>query len=199
MHLPSFISTAQSSGWIWDIGLPTRRGVGHVYSSSHISDDAAEQELRGYLGPRGRDLAVRKLAIRAGHRCRHNEHYWLARPWAALGVAAHGWEPDGTRTVNLRDVDAYLSAVDGCASRESPHPEVLATELIGTGIRHVDGLDRALLRARTGLDVAPDGPAAAALQPDPGRLRLRAEAFPLADAVAARLSASLQPAPSPPS
>jgi tryptophan halogenase len=35
------ISTAQSSGWIWDIGLPTRRGVGHVYSSSHISDAAA--------------------------------------------------------------------------------------------------------------------------------------------------------------
>jgi tryptophan halogenase len=26
------ISTAQSAGWIWDIGLPTRRGIGHVYS-----------------------------------------------------------------------------------------------------------------------------------------------------------------------
>ena len=32
--------TAQSSGWIWDIGLPTRRGIGHVYSSAHTSDDA---------------------------------------------------------------------------------------------------------------------------------------------------------------
>ena len=23
-------STAQRAGWIWDIGLPTRRGIGHV-------------------------------------------------------------------------------------------------------------------------------------------------------------------------
>ncbi len=36
------ISTAQSNGWIWDIGLPTRRGIGHVYSSAHTSDEAAE-------------------------------------------------------------------------------------------------------------------------------------------------------------
>ncbi|MBL8265283.1 tryptophan 7-halogenase, partial [Steroidobacter sp.] len=43
------LSTAQSSGWIWDIGLPTRRGIGHVYSSSHTSDDAAERELRAYI------------------------------------------------------------------------------------------------------------------------------------------------------
>src|SRR3982751_6585409 len=45
------ISTAQSAGWIWDIGLPTRRGTGHVFSSRHISDEQAEQELRAYLGP----------------------------------------------------------------------------------------------------------------------------------------------------
>ncbi|MEI8641168.1 tryptophan 7-halogenase [Pseudoalteromonas sp. Hal099] len=27
------IATAQNAGWIWDIGLTHRRGVGHVYSS----------------------------------------------------------------------------------------------------------------------------------------------------------------------
>jgi tryptophan halogenase len=32
-------STAQPNGWIWDIGLPTRRGIGHVYSSAHSSDE----------------------------------------------------------------------------------------------------------------------------------------------------------------
>src|SRR6185437_11467633 len=45
------VSTAQSAGWTWDIGLPSRRGVGYVYSSRHISDDAAEDELRRYIGP----------------------------------------------------------------------------------------------------------------------------------------------------
>jgi hypothetical protein len=42
-------STAQSAGWIWDIGLPTRRGIGHVYASAYISDDQAEAELRAYI------------------------------------------------------------------------------------------------------------------------------------------------------
>ena len=28
---------------------------------------------------------------RAGHRSRHNEHYWRARPWAGLGASAHAW------------------------------------------------------------------------------------------------------------
>ena len=56
----------RSAGWIWDIGLPTRRGIGHVYSSRHISDDEAERELRAYLGPAGSDLPVRKIPIRCG-------------------------------------------------------------------------------------------------------------------------------------
>lgn len=53
------ISTAQRNGWIWDIGLPSRRGVGHVYSSSHATDEAAEADLHRYVlatGGRGQDL-----------------------------------------------------------------------------------------------------------------------------------------------
>jgi len=45
------ISTAQSAGWIWDIGLRERRGIGHVFSSDHISADQAERQLRDYIGP----------------------------------------------------------------------------------------------------------------------------------------------------
>ncbi len=42
-------STAQSSGWVWDIALPTRRGIGHVFSSQHVSIGKAEDELQRYL------------------------------------------------------------------------------------------------------------------------------------------------------
>ncbi len=46
------ISTAQSAGWIWDIGLPTRRGTGYVYSSRHSSEEEARETLLRYIGPR---------------------------------------------------------------------------------------------------------------------------------------------------
>src|SRR4029079_9040129 len=62
------ISTAQSSGWIWDIALPTRRVVGHVYSSRHISDDDAERELRAYIGPAARGAPARQIPIQRAHR-----------------------------------------------------------------------------------------------------------------------------------
>lgn len=86
-------STAQSCGWIWDIALPTRRGIGHVYSSAHISDTAAEQQLRQYLtkdfGADAADSAeFRKLSIAPGHRavCWKNN-------CIAIGMAAGFIEP----------------------------------------------------------------------------------------------------------
>ncbi|MFM9829789.1 MAG: tryptophan halogenase family protein [Sphingomonas sp.] len=82
------ISTAQSAGWIWDIGLWTRRGVGHVYSSSHISHDEAEAELRAYIGPQADGLAARRISIRAGHR----ETFW-SHNCVAVGLSAGFLEP----------------------------------------------------------------------------------------------------------
>lgn len=86
-------STAQSCGWIWDIALPTRRGIGHVYSSAHLSDRAAEQQLRDYLsadfGAAAADRAeLRKLTIAPGHRalCWKNN-------CIAIGMAAGFIEP----------------------------------------------------------------------------------------------------------
>jgi tryptophan halogenase len=70
------IATAQSAGWIWDIGLPTRRGIGYVFSKRHISEEKAERELRAYLGPAGKKLPVRKIGFRSGHR----ELFWKPRP-----------------------------------------------------------------------------------------------------------------------
>lgn len=107
------ISTAQSAGWIWDIGLPTRRGVGHVFSSSHISADAAEQELRAYLGPTGRDLPVRQISIRSGHR----EQFWV-RNCVAVGLAAGFLEPLEASAIVLIELSAKMIAEQLPACRE---------------------------------------------------------------------------------
>jgi tryptophan 7-halogenase len=106
-------ATAQSAGWIWDIGLQNRRGIGHVYSSRHISDDEAERELRAYVGPAGKDLPVRKIPIRAGHR----ETFWK-RNCVAVGLAAGFLEPLEASAIVLVELSAKIIAEQMPVCRE---------------------------------------------------------------------------------
>ena len=87
------IGTAHASGWLWDIALPTRRGVGCVYSSSHMGDDEASAALEDYLRRTAPnvaldDIAVRKLSFRSGHRT----EFWH-RNCVAIGLSAGFLEP----------------------------------------------------------------------------------------------------------
>ena len=107
------ISTAQSAGWIWDIGLPTRRGVGHVFSSNHISAETAERELRAYIGDEAGTLPIRKLPIRAGHR----ETFWK-RNCVAVGLAAGFLEPLEASAIVLIELSAKMIADQIPACRE---------------------------------------------------------------------------------
>src|SRR6185295_13875953 len=106
-------STAQSAGWIWDIGLPTRRGIGYVYSSRHSSDSDAERELRGYVGPAGEKLPVRKIGIRSGHR----ETFWV-RNCVAVGLSAGFLEPLEASAIVLIEMSAKLIAEQMPTCRE---------------------------------------------------------------------------------
>ena len=86
-------STAHDAGWIWDVGLPTRRGVGCVYGSAHMSDDGAAQVLYDYLARTAPNvdrtaLTPRLLSFRPGHRAR----FW-ERNCLAIGQAAGFLEP----------------------------------------------------------------------------------------------------------
>jgi tryptophan halogenase len=107
------ISTAQKAGWTWDIGLPTRRGVGYVYSSRHTGEDAAHAELAAYVGPRIKDLKVRKIPIRAGHR----EIYWKNN-CVAVGLAAGFLEPLESSAIVLVELSAKLIAEQMPVCRE---------------------------------------------------------------------------------
>tara|TARA_B100000378_G_scaffold150649_1_gene121619 strand:- start:229 stop:1029 length:801 start_codon:yes stop_codon:yes gene_type:complete len=107
------ISTAQSAGWIWDIGIQTRRGVGHVFSSSHISDEQAERELRAYVGPASDGLNVRKIKIRSGHR----ETFWKGN-CVAVGLAAGFLEPLEASAIVLIELSAKIIAEQMPACRE---------------------------------------------------------------------------------
>ncbi|WP_368045286.1 tryptophan halogenase family protein [Gilvimarinus algae] len=87
------VGTAHSSGWSWDIGLSSRRGVGYVYSSAHIDDDSAHAELVAHLSRSVdasviKDLSFRSLTIEAGHR----DRFWVNN-CVAVGMSAGFIEP----------------------------------------------------------------------------------------------------------
>jgi tryptophan halogenase len=108
------ISTAQEAGWIWDIGLPTRRGVGYVYSSRHSSEEAARETLGRYIGaPQYANLPVRKIAIRSGHR----EIFWK-KNCIAVGLAGGFLEPLESSAIVLVEISAKLIAETMPANRE---------------------------------------------------------------------------------
>ena len=85
------IATAWAKGWIWDIGLPTRRGVGCVYSRAHANDDEAQAALQAYLdatgAPRERP-APRSIRYDPGYR----EQFWV-RNCVAIGLSSGFIEP----------------------------------------------------------------------------------------------------------
>lgn len=112
------LSTAQSAGWIWNIGLPTRRGVGHVYSSKFISDEQAERELRTYLEPiaglrEAEELSVRKIAINPGYR----SEFWH-RNCVAVGLSAGFVEPLEASALVLVEYSAKMIAEQMPANRD---------------------------------------------------------------------------------
>lgn len=87
------VGTAHIAGWLWDIALPTRRGIGCVYASRFMDDAEAHDVLTGYVrtnlpGVDTAQLQPRKLAFRNGYRSR----FWN-RNCLAIGLSAGFIEP----------------------------------------------------------------------------------------------------------
>jgi len=99
------IATAQNAGWIWDIGLTHRRGVGHVYSRDFISDDEAEANLRKYLAAAADGLSARQIRFSSGHR----KKFWK-KNCVAVGLSAGFVEPLEATAIMLVEISARFIA-----------------------------------------------------------------------------------------
>jgi oxygen-independent coproporphyrinogen-3 oxidase len=93
---------------------------------------------------------------RPGARCRHNETYWLCRPWEGFGPGAARF--DGcTRTTNHRSPTTWmrrvLAGADAAAERETLTPLDAARERVVLGLRRRDGIDRAAFRLASGVSL----------------------------------------------
>jgi len=85
---PCTTATAMSSGWIWNIPLYGRVGTGYVYSSSFISKDEAEAELRRHLGPAADGCPANHIRMRIGR----SRNSWV-KNCVAIGLASGFVEP----------------------------------------------------------------------------------------------------------
>lgn len=110
------ISTAQDAGWIWDIGLTTRRGVGYAYSSRYASEADAEATLRRYIeattGESSQAVEPRKIAFTPGHR----QKFWH-RNCVAVGLSAGFLEPLEASALVLIELSARMISEELPANR----------------------------------------------------------------------------------
>jgi tryptophan halogenase len=101
-------STAKAAGWVWDIGLQTRRGVGYVYSSNHIDEAEADLTLRDYIktvseGTNVDELSIRSLSFEPAYR----EQFWVNN-CVAVGLSAGFVEPLEASALALVEQSANL-------------------------------------------------------------------------------------------
>ncbi len=91
-----------------------------------------------------------------GHRCRHNEVYWVGDSYFAAGPAAARYV-DGRREINHRSTTTYirrvLSGQSPVAESESLAPEDRAREQLVFQLRMLAGVARGPFAARTGFDI----------------------------------------------
>ncbi len=116
--LPPYTSaTALSSGWSWDIPLYSRRGTGYVYSRDFLEPEAAEAELRAFLGDVAIGEDARHLRFQVGRRRRT----WV-KNCIALGLSSLFLEPLESTSIflveyALASLITHFPDVDISASR----------------------------------------------------------------------------------
>jgi oxygen-independent coproporphyrinogen-3 oxidase len=90
---------------------------------------------------------------RSGHRCRHNENYWLGGPFFAAGPGAARFL-GGRRETNHRSTTTYIRRVlagqSPVAESEALPPEDAARERLVFALRRLEGIDTREFASATG-------------------------------------------------
>ncbi|MCV2361690.1 tryptophan 7-halogenase [Paucibacter sp. TC2R-5] len=102
---PYTLAKAHQAGWLWDIPLTNRRGVGFVYASAHMTQEQALKGLAAHLGMDAERLSPRRIPMKIGYR----EKFWCKNV-VALGLAQGFVEPLEATSIFVTDLAADLFA-----------------------------------------------------------------------------------------
>jgi oxygen-independent coproporphyrinogen-3 oxidase len=207
-----------------DARLAVRHGAPHVSAYSLTYEDATPFGARRAGGsitlvPEDDELAMfdgvgetleqaglRRYEVsnfaRPGHESKHNQSYWLRRPYLGLGAGAHslatadGMSARRWNAPSPRDyIDAIQAGVTPETGTEIITPYALYLEVLMMGLRMTDGTDWEDLRAAAEAAGEDDlerrvevERELGTLENAGGRLRLTASGLRVADSVIRRLS-----------
>lgn len=134
------------------IALGRRAAIGEDALAA-LADAAADRlEAKGF-----EQYEISNFA-RPGHRSRHNLKYWTDEEYLGFGPSAHSYVLGRRWSIPGR-LDAYISGRGAGLGRieEDPSRTHRASEALIAGLRLLDGVDLAALRARYGADFSGPG------------------------------------------
>jgi oxygen-independent coproporphyrinogen-3 oxidase len=128
-----------------------------------------------------------------GFECVHNLRYWANDPFIGIGPGAASWYR-GKRSMNIADIKEYVRRIGGrqsvVAETEEPDNIERACQSAVLNLRRASGIDLAEFATRTGYDATEmfareieQNMRLGLLEKAQGRIRLTAEALPIADTV----------------
>lgn len=88
----------------------------------------------------------------AGYESRHNEAYWLCKPYIGAGCAAHGYL-DGVRYANTTVLKDYMAGLDVPQTQETIGSAEAMFERLMLGLRRIHGVDMQRFFADFGISV----------------------------------------------
>jgi oxygen-independent coproporphyrinogen-3 oxidase len=148
---PTHISTYALT---WDADTPLRKAIQSGYIIPLDEDTVSDLYLwtSSYLTDNGFEhYEISNFAL-PGHRCRHNEAYWIGKPYLGLGPSAHSYI-NHTRFWNHSDVFTYITVLSQnqlpIAERETLDHDQKALEFITLGLRRKEGIPLSYLQQHT--------------------------------------------------
>jgi oxygen-independent coproporphyrinogen III oxidase len=165
-------------GWHSDLNQATQLGVQHVSTYGLTFEKGARfwgmrQRHEIDSVPEDLELELYKSAIdflcqhgfehyeisnfaKPGNSCRHNQNYWLGKPWWAFGPSAARYV-GGNRSVNHRGTLEYIRRIENHHSAvdefERLTPEQMVRERFVFGMRQLAGVNWGALKSETELAV----------------------------------------------